>query len=95
MKLSKRILYTTLVSIALFFSISFVTVLLQLNSPINRQLDYTLEIGFPFIYYNQFFIEPPIPNSGWNVNNLILDYSLVWLVVFAIYSWIFKNKKNG
>ena len=59
-----------------------------------RLYDFDAVQGFPFIYYIQFLIEPPIPNSGWNINNLILDCSLLWLIVFAIYSWIFRNKKK-
>jgi len=93
MKLSKRILKGTILSILIFFSISFITILFQLNSPINRQIDSTLNIGFPFIYYTQFFVEPPILNSGWNIKNLILDCLLVWIIVNGI--TLLNFTKNG
>mgnify|MGYP007108082580 CR=1 FL=1 len=95
MRTHKRILYEIILSILIFFSISFITILFQLNSPLNRQIDSTLNIGFPFVYYNQFLIDPPIPNSGWNVKNLVLDFILVWLIVVGAYTIIFKRQKNG
>ena len=95
MRTSKRILYEIILSILIFLSISFITVLLQLNSPLNRQIDSTLNIGFPLIYYNQFLVDPPIPNSSWNGKNLIFDFVLVWLIVVGTYTIIFKKQKNG
>ena len=95
MSTTKRILNGIILSILIFLSISFITVLLQLNSPLNRQINSTLNIGFPFVYYNQFLVDPPIPNSGWNLKNLVLDFTLVWLIVVGTYTIIFKRQKNG
>jgi hypothetical protein len=95
MKLIKIILKVTLLSSLIFFSISFITVLFQVNSPLNRQIDSTLNIGYPFIYYYQFYIDLPIPNSGWNIKNLFIDCLLIWLIVFGIYFWKTKLIKNG
>ncbi len=63
----------------IFLSISFLTVLFQINSPLYRAEDiYELSIGFPFKYYHEFMVDCPIPNSGWNVRNLILDCLLIF-----------------
>ena len=37
-----------------------------------------LNIGFPLVYYNQFMIDCPIPNSGWNILNLFIEGTLIW-----------------
>ena len=76
----------------LFFSISFLTVLIQINSPIHRQSDDALHIGFPFTYYSQFTVDGIIPNSGWLGKHLLLDIFLTWLVTIAIYFLATRRK---
>jgi hypothetical protein len=93
MSTTKTILNGTILSILIFFSVLFITVLLQINSPLNRQVDSTLNIGFPFIYYNQFLVDPPIPNSGWNGKNLIVDFLFVWLIVVSLYAIVLEKKR--
>lgn len=89
--LTKHLFAGTLLSVLIFFSISFITVLFHINSPLHRINDFhELKIGFPFIYYHEFMVEFPIPNSGWYLTNLILDCFLTWLIVTAIY---LKTKK--
>jgi len=95
MNTTKRIFNGTILSILIFLSISFITVLLQLNSLLNRQIDSTLNIGFSFVYYKQFLVDPPILNSGWNGRNLILDFIFVWFIVVGTRTVIFKRQKNG
>lgn len=90
----KRILCETILSVLIFFSISFISVFFQLNSPFNSQFDSTFNIGFPFVYYNQFLVDSPIPNSGWNIKNLVLDFVLIWFVVVGSYTLVFKRHKN-
>jgi len=46
MNTTKRIFNGTILSILIFLSISFITVLLQLNSLLNRQIDSTLILDF-------------------------------------------------
>ena len=76
-----------------FFSTSFLTVINHLISPINKTVGYnSLEIGFPFKYYEEFIIDCPNPNYGWNLNNLILDIVLTVIIVSGII--YFANKKN-
>jgi hypothetical protein len=51
----KHTLVGTGLSILIFFSISFLTVLSQINPLFNIETeDYILEIGFPFVYNVQF-----------------------------------------
>lgn len=88
-----KLTIATILSILVFFSISFVTVLTQINSPLHRIYDYyELEIGFPFRYYHEFMVDCPIPNSGWNINNLILDCAITWIVVTGLYLVVKRNK---
>jgi len=83
MNVAKKIITITLLAIILFFAISFVTVIFQINSPIHRQdLQNKFEIGFPLKYYYEFWVEKPIPNSGWNLRNLAIDFILVWIISF-------------
>jgi len=93
----------TLLSILIFFSISFLTILFDIHSPL-RILDahYELTIGFPFEYYNQFWMRSPTsPNGhflhgGWNGVNLILDCFIAWSLTIVIWFSIFYiNKKRN
>lgn len=88
-----QIIKGTLFSILIFFSISFLTVLFQLNSPLNRfEEDYELKVGFPFQYYRQFIVSCKTPNSGWNVENLLLDCGITWMLTILLFIAI--NRKN-
>lgn len=81
-KVIKKFSYGTVLAVLVFFSISFLTVLTEINSPLNRlNVAYQFEIGFPFTYYFEFFVDCPIPNSGWNVLNLFWDCLLTWVLV--------------
>ena len=89
----KGILKIILISVFVFFSTSFLTVINHLTSPINKTIGYkSLEIGFPFKYYEEFIIDCPNPNYGWNLNNLILDIILTLVIVSGIK--YLMNKKN-
>ena len=77
----------------IFLSTSFLTVLSHMTSPINPTNGYkSLEIGFPFKYYEEFMIDCPNPNYGWNLSNLIIDIVLTLIVVNAIMFIIDKKK---
>lgn len=97
MKKMKHILIGTILSILVFFSISFLTVLTQIN-PFhyykNEEI-YQLNIGFPLIYYHQFWLSgSKIPNSGWTVNYLFYDSILTWIIVAGAYITWQKIKKK-
>jgi len=89
----KYIFLTLLMSVLVFLSISFLTVFNHLTSPVNKTVGYkSLEIGFPLKYYEEFMIDCPNPNYGWNLNNLILDIILTLIIVGGI--MYIMNKKN-
>lgn len=92
-KLIKNGIIGTILSGLVFFSSSFITVLMLLNSPLHRQEGFEVKIGFPFTYYQEFMVDCPIPNSAWDIKNLTLDILITWIVVTGITFWI-RNKKN-
>ena len=94
-RLAKTIFTGTLLSILVFFSISFITVLIQI-SPLHKHYEtYKLDIGFPFKYYGQFWLSgSTMPNSGWTLSNLFYDCFLTWSVVTVIY-FLTQSKKNN
>jgi len=95
MKVVKELIKGTILSMLIFFSTSFLTVLFQINSPLNRiNENYELEIGFPFKYYHEFWVDYPIPNSGWNINNLMLNCGITWIVTIGIMTLLKKRKHN-
>lgn len=88
------ILKGTVLSIMVFFSISFLFVLYQI-SPMTMGNTYNLEIGFPYRYYEQFQLRGnPFVNSGWNLKNLFWDCLITWVIVCFPYV-ILKKRKAG
>lgn len=85
----------TLLWILVFFSISFITVLTQI-SPFHYYREhetYNLAIGFPFKYYEQFWLRgSDIPNSGWFGHHLFYDCMITWLIVAGQYT-LYKKRK--
>jgi hypothetical protein len=91
--MGRKLIITLILSILTFLSTSFLTVISHLTSPVNKTVGYkSLEIGFPFKYYEEFMIDCPNPNYGWNLNNLIIDIILTLIIVSGI--MFFINKKN-
>jgi len=84
----------TILSAFVFFSISFITFLMQIN-PIHyyrKNEAYKLDVGFPFTYYRQFWLSgSTIPNSEWIVTNLLIDIFLSWVVVATLYYFVKKS----
>ena len=91
----KKIVIGTVLSMLVFFSISFWTILFHIN-PLHhydKNDSFKMEIGYPFVYHEQFLLNGDrIPNSGWKLDNLILDSLLTWIIVVGLYLII--NKKN-
>ena len=94
--LFKLILTGTALSILVFLSVSFISFLTQIN-PIHYYATnetYRLDIGFPFKFYEQFFLSGSrIPNSGWHAENLLLDCFLTWITIAGLY--VFINVKKS
>lgn len=89
-QLINSLIKATILSILIFFSISFVMVLYRI-SPITMENTYQLEIGFPFIYYEQFQVNGnDFLNSSWNGWNLIIDCLIIWFVTIGLYLKIKK-----
>ncbi len=89
----KKIVYGTVLSMLVFFTISFWTVLFQINPLHQYDLNdsFRMDIGFPFVYHEQFLLNGErIPNSGWKLDNLILDCLLTWIFVVGVYLIIKK-----
>lgn len=68
--------------IGLFSTISLLSLLPSLNTPWHR-LDEgrVLKIGFPFEFYHEMMVECPIPNTGWNLDSLMIDLLIVLAIV--------------
>ena len=96
LKIANHLFVGTLLSILIFFSISFITILVQIN-PLHyykKNEAYELNLGFPFTYYTQFWVSGNnYPNSGWSGHYLLYDCFLTWLFVGGIY-FIFVNRKK-
>jgi hypothetical protein len=92
------ILVGSLLSLLMFLSISFITVLTHI-SPWHHYKSaeaYTFDIGFPFKYYRQFWMSgSTVPNSGWSISNLFYDCLLTWAVVAAIYLLVKRTRNNN
>lgn len=85
------ILNRTFLSILVFFAVSFLSILFQM--PPFQYQKFPAYIGFPFSYYNQFWPGGScIPNSGWNIDYLMYDCMLTWILVTGAYVMI-KRKK--
>jgi len=87
-RLFKNVIQGTLLSVLIFLSVSFVTVLTQIN-PVHYYKNgepYRLDIGFPFRFYQQFWLRgSEIPNSGWFIGNLFYDCILTWMVIVGLF----------
>lgn len=89
----KTFIYNTFLSVLVFFSISFLSVLMQIG-PFHyykNEEQYRLTIGFPFKYYNQFWLKGnDFPNSGWDIRHLIYDCLLTWTITIGVLAVINK-----
>ncbi len=81
----------TLLSALIFFSISFITFLKNIN-PIhkyNLNETYHLEVGFPYTYYYEFLSSGAnVPNSGWKINLLFFDCLLIWVTTVGLFMYL-------
>lgn len=77
----KKLASGTLLSILVFFSISFVQFLIQI--PPIKEHRTGLKIGFPFSYFYELYLKDGFYHA-WNPVNLLLDCFIVWLIVNGI-----------
>ncbi|WP_103068693.1 hypothetical protein [Aquimarina sediminis] len=85
----KKIISVTVVSILIFLSISFLTVL---NFVFTSGFP-ELKIGFPLQYYNRFFTAPDELRFSWNIWNLIIDFLVIWGITAVVYYLSKRIKK--
>jgi len=88
----KKLVAGTALSILIFCSTSFLTVLFQINSPLHRQTDDHLAIGFPLSYYSQFMVDCSIPNSGWDGKHLLFDILSIWALTTGVFLIVKRNR---
>jgi hypothetical protein len=83
----RTVLVGTLLAVLVFFSLSFLTVLTHirpLQQPRGSEA-YRLSIGFPWTYYEQFWVGEGVPQSGWQSLHVVYDCFLTWLVTVGLY----------
>ena len=94
----KSIIHGTLLSVLIFFTISFITVLFQIQSPLNRDsVVLEFEIGFPFVYYQEFLMDCTSLHAGWYPLNLLWDCAIIWVLTVGFYEVLRRKRiiKNG
>ena len=91
LKMKRHILKVTLISFFVFGTLSFVHIVLQLESPINRQAGSDLSIGIPVIYYSQFTVGQCDLHHAWQLYGLAIDYALTWMLSWLLLRRILKN----
>jgi len=80
----------TLLSIPLFFAVSFLSILFQM--PPFQYQRFPKYIGLPFSYYDQYWTSDTcMPLSGWNITHLAYDCLLTWILVSGVY-WLIKTR---
>ena len=81
----------TLLSVLIFFSISFITIVLQLP-PFQDYDTNKIKIGFPWQFYYQFCIERCDYRHGWDIVYWFYDCVLTWVITMILY-WLISFKK--
>ena len=88
MTILKNILVGTFLSILVFLSISFLTIIDHtglLLYFINGETD-NFDIGFPFKYFRQFWLRGnDFPITVWTGKHLIYDGVLTWVIVTGLF----------
>jgi hypothetical protein len=84
-----------LLTLITFCVISYLTVMHSLIFTTgNLNTKPVVNIGFPFKYYYQFWVNNnDFPNSGWNVKNFLLDILICWILTSFIYFYFNKPRQ--
>ncbi|PHR36735.1 MAG: hypothetical protein COA38_01555 [Fluviicola sp.] len=86
----------TVLSILVFFSISFLDLLYDLDtfSPYAQRNAFQFDFGVPFTYYGeQFIYTNTLPVTRFNFLNLLMDCVITWLLIALPYI-IYKVRKR-
>lgn len=93
--MARRLVIGTLLSILVFFAVSFLSILGQIAGPLNGHTPRVrLDVGWPFKYYEEFWAGNPSMNCGWNVQNLVLGCVLTWTAVTGVYLLLTRTARN-
>ncbi len=92
----RRLIIGTLLSILVFFAVSFLSVLAQIAGPLNGHTPRVrLDVGWPYTFYQEFWINgSDSMNCGWHVKNLALGSALTWVVVTGAYIILKRTARN-
>lgn len=87
----KQTIIGTILATIVFCVISYISVMFSLLASVGEPgLKPVTNIGFPYHYYFQFWLNgSDSPNCGWNITNFILDYLIIWIIIVIIQKTIF------
>ncbi len=88
----KKVLKVTVISILLFFSVSFLDFLSQIPPFKEERSD--LKLGMPFTFFHELYLRDGF-NHSWNLLNLINDCAIVWFGVMISYVIRSSSKRNS
>ncbi|MBL7954777.1 MAG: hypothetical protein JNJ91_07035 [Flavobacteriales bacterium] len=92
----RRLVIGTLLSILVFFAVSFLSILGQIAGPLNGHTPRVrLEVGWPFTFYQEFWVNgSESMNCGWHMRNLLFGCVLTWAVVTGTYLVLTRMARN-
>lgn len=95
LRLARYLLIGTVLSVLVFFSISFLSYLADIdtfNPSASNVLD--VDIGFPFTYYTEVFRKQSmIPRTSADMGLMLADCAITWLIVALPY--LFYKIRKG
>jgi len=91
--MTKKLLTATFYAAIAFSVTSYISVMISLLPSVGElRTKPVTNIGFPFKYYYQFWLNgSDSPNWGWDVGNFILDGFVIWGATVFVY-WMIKRK---
>ncbi len=79
-----KLFLTSIYSLFVFSTISFMSIMYSLLS--RKGTDHPVaNIGFPFSFYDQFWMKNNDLHWGWDGNAFIADFLFVWIIIYLIY----------
>jgi hypothetical protein len=94
--MARRLIIGTLLSILVFFAVSFLSILGQIAGPLNGHTPRVrLDVGWPFTYYQEFWVSgSESMNCGWHMRNLLFGCVLTWAVVNGTYFMLTRTTRK-
>jgi hypothetical protein len=84
------LLKSTILSVLIFFTISFLSIFPYLIPFRESSATWGLEIGWPYKFYNEYHIGDNSFLGGWTLKTLITDCAIIWVVTYVGY-FLFKR----